>query len=64
MKAGTLVKSKKYAAIGIVVEVFADLDPDNPWVRVLFTSEPQRHQWCRVADLKILKKSETGVNAP
>jgi len=44
---GDLVKSAKHHAIGIVVEVFDDLDQNNPWIRVLFTHPQKTYQWCK-----------------
>ena len=58
MKPGDLVKSKKFNSVGVILEVFNDLDPDNPWVRVLFTHPKETYQWCRVNGLEILKSEE------
>ena len=56
MVRGDLVKSIKFNSIGVVTEVFSDLDPKNPWVRVLFTSPVETYQWCRVSGLELIKK--------
>jgi len=58
MKPGDLVKSKKFNSVGVVLEVFSDLDADNPWVRVLFTHPKETYQWCRVNGLEVLKAEE------
>ena len=58
MKPGDLVESIKFRSIGIVIEVFGDLDPDNPWVRVHFTTPTHTYQWCKMNSLTILKKKE------
>jgi hypothetical protein len=58
MKPGDLVKSKKFNSVGVVLEVFSDLDPANPWVRVLFTHPKKTYQWCRVNGLEVLKTEE------
>ena len=55
MEPGDLVKSKKFKnTIGIVVEVFADLSLENPWVRVLFTHPTETYQWCKFTGLEIV----------
>jgi hypothetical protein len=51
---GDLVKSKKFNAMGIIVEIFGDLDPENPWIRVLFTSPVSGDQWCRKSSLILI----------
>jgi hypothetical protein len=56
MKRGDLVKSIKFNSIGVIIEVFSDLDPKNPWVRVLFTHPKETYQWCRVNGLELVKK--------
>jgi len=55
---GDLVRSIKYGAIGIVVDIFADLDDKNPWVRVHFTSgvHTGSYQWCKIVGLEKIKK--------
>ena len=44
--------------MGIVVEIFDDLDAANPWIRVLFTHPDQTYQWCKVEGLEIVAKKE------
>lgn len=56
MKKGDLVRSTKFNSIGVIIEVFSDLDPKNPWVRVLFTHPKETYQWCRVNGLELIKK--------
>ena len=58
VKTGDLVRIYKHGAIGIVTEVFADLNPDDPWIRVLFTHPTQSYQWCKGTGLEVLKKEE------
>ena len=62
MKPGDLVKSAKFQQIGIVVEVFGDLDPANPWVKVLFTHLGRTYQWCKLNSLTKLSKKEGDRN--
>tara|TARA_R110000751_G_scaffold178990_1_gene285116 strand:+ start:925 stop:1095 length:171 start_codon:yes stop_codon:yes gene_type:complete len=38
--------------------VFGDLDPKNPWVRVMFTHPKQGYQWCKMTTLQIVDKKE------
>lgn len=64
MKSGDLVKSGKSEAIGIVVDIFGDLDPDNPWVRVLFTHPVQTYRWCKMSSLTVVKEKEEGLVDP
>jgi|TARA_Y100000310_G_scaffold241334_1_gene245267 rRNA processing protein Gar1 len=58
MTRGDLVRSKKYNSIGIIVEIFGDLDPKNPWIRVMFTQPSKIFQWCKRNDLELLNKEE------
>ncbi len=58
MKAGDLVKTGKTTAIGIVVDIFRDLNPSNPWVRVLFTHPAQSYRWCKMSSLTVVKEEE------
>lgn len=54
MKRGDLVLAKKFKSIGIIVEIFDDLDKDNPWIRVLFTTPKETYQWCKQNGLTII----------
>jgi hypothetical protein len=58
MKQGDLVKSLKFNSMGVVVEIFSDLDPKNPWVRVLFTHPSETYQWCKLSGLELLKPNK------
>jgi|TARA_R100000458_G_C8181199_1_gene178195 rRNA processing protein Gar1 len=51
---GDLVRLKKSNKIGVVIEIFGDLDPSNPWVRVAFKANT--HQWCKSSGLEIIKE--------
>jgi len=55
---GDLVKAKKGDRLGIVVEVFGDLDPGNPWVRVRWSSPHNSFEWCKQAGLVPVNKKE------
>ncbi len=56
MKPGDLVRILKHGGIGIITEIFDDLNPNEPWVRVLFTHPAQTYQWCKASGLELLKK--------
>lgn len=56
MKPGDLVKSKKHKSMGIVTEIFNDLDNSNPWVRVLFTYPTKTYRWCKLSSLEYIKE--------
>lgn len=58
VKYGDLVKSTRLNSIGVIIEVFEDLDPENPWVRVMFTHPKQGYQWCKMATLQQIDKKE------
>ena len=57
MKVGDLVRWAKTDQIGIVLDIFGDLDPDDPWARVMFQRDQlQTFQWCKMSSLKPIKK--------
>ena len=57
MKVGDLVQWFKTNQIGIVLDIFGDLDPEDPWVRVMFQKENQQtFQWCKISSLDPIKK--------
>ena len=56
MKIGDLVRVYRHGAIGIIADIFDDLDPENPWVKVMFTSPKQTYQWCKVSGIEIIKE--------
>ena len=64
MKQGDLVKSSRLNSIGIVMEVFDDLDPANPWIRVRFTHPRESEQWCKKDTLAVIQKNEGGLLDP
>ncbi|HIB02059.1 MAG TPA: hypothetical protein EYO31_09450 [Phycisphaerales bacterium] len=53
MKTGDLVKPKKGKRIGIITDVFGDLDPDNPWIRVRWTAPYEGSEWCKMSGLEL-----------
>jgi len=55
---GDLVRSVKFKSIGIITEIFDDLDKENPWVRVLFTHPTRTYQWCKKSGLTKLAKED------
>ena len=52
----------KHGAIGVVTEIFGDLNPEDPWIRVAFTHPAHTYQWCKQSGLEIIK--ERGQNDP
>lgn len=58
VKVGDLVRVYRHGAIGIVADIFDDLDPKNPWARVIFTHPKQSYQWCKVHGLEVIKKGD------
>lgn len=63
MKPGDLVRISKHGSIGIVTELFDDLNPKDPWIRVLFTHPTQTYQWCKLGGLELIKE-ETNASSP
>ena len=58
MKRGDLVQSSRFNSIGVIMEVFDDLDAKNPWIRVMFTHPVETYQWCRANGLKLVSKGK------
>ena len=44
--------------MGIITEIFDDLDKENPWIRVLFTHPTKTYQWCKKSGLTKLDKKD------
>ena len=63
MKKGDLVRWAKTSQIGVVIDMFGDLDPENPWVQVVFHGKNQHTQWCKKDSLVVIKK-EGAVSDP
>ena len=65
MKVGDLVRWSKTDQIGIVLDIFGDLDPDDPWVRVMFQKgDKQTFQWCKLSSLELIKKQKGPFPTP
>jgi rRNA processing protein Gar1 len=60
MKLGDLVTDKKRMRIGIVIEIFGDLDPNNPWIRVRWTAPFSGSEWCKGVGLQLVGSDMTG----
>jgi hypothetical protein len=56
VKTGDLVEPKKGGRIGIIVEIFDDLDAENPWIRVHWTHPFSSYEWCKLQNLKHCSK--------
>ena len=57
MKLGDLVRASKGDRIGIVMEIFGDLDPSNPWIRVRWTHPTNTFEWCHQQGLRLMEAS-------
>jgi len=66
VKPGDLVRTIKGDRIGIVVEIFSDLDADNPWIRVRWTHPYTAFEWCKPQGLKLAHSSmkQGGLESP
>tara|TARA_R100000008_G_scaffold36391_1_gene20738 strand:+ start:1467 stop:1676 length:210 start_codon:yes stop_codon:yes gene_type:complete len=68
VKPGDLVKLKKasFSSIGIVVEIFDDINKVEPWVRVLFTHPVETYQWVKMSGLMLANddKDKGGLKDP
>jgi hypothetical protein len=59
---GVLVRARKGSRMGIVVEIFGDLNPKDPWVRVCWTHPKDTYEWCKLAGLEIVNNKDKGDN--
>jgi hypothetical protein len=52
--------------MGIVVDIFDDLDANHPWIRVHFTTgrAAGSKQWCKTSALQIIKKGDAEAPLP
>ncbi len=41
---------------GIVTEIFDDLNPKDPWIRVAFTHPAHTYQWCKESGLVVVQE--------
>ncbi len=57
---GDLVRTKKGGRLGIVTEIFADLDPLNPWVRIRWTHPKDTYEWCKMSGLLLVRAIDKG----
>ena len=48
---GDLVKDKRGVRLGIIVEIFGDLNPKDAWVRVRWTTSDNSFEWCKQSGL-------------
>jgi len=59
VKPGDLVKSNRFVnKVGVVVDIFGDLNPEDPWVRVRWTIPVHSFEWCKQQGLSIISKNE------
>jgi rRNA processing protein Gar1 len=52
VKPGDLIKTKTGNRIGVIVEIFGDLDPKNPWIRIRWTHPQDAYEWCKQEGLE------------
>ena len=45
--------------VGVIVDIFGDLNPDDPWVRVRWTSPEPGFEWCKINGLSLLSQNTT-----
>ena len=66
MKPGDLVRAIKSDRIGIIVEIFSDLDVNNPWIRVRWTHPHKLFEWCKPQGLVLANsdKKQRGLESP
>lgn len=64
IKYGDLVRSGPLNSIGVVVDIFGDLDPKNPWIKVHFTHPSQGYHWCKIETLTLIEKKGGDQNDP
>jgi len=58
MKIGDLVQSNKLdKKVGVIVDIFGDLNPNDPWVRVRWTSPEAAFEWCKINGLSLLSQN-------
>jgi len=57
---GDLVRTKKGGRLGIVTEIFADLDPSSPWVRIRWTHPKDTYEWCKMSGLLPVSITDKG----
>tara|TARA_R110002020_G_scaffold387296_2_gene597993 strand:- start:44 stop:265 length:222 start_codon:yes stop_codon:yes gene_type:complete len=55
---GDLVQARKGGRLGIVAEIFDDLDPNNPWVRIRWTHPKETFEWCKMEGLLPVAKTD------
>ncbi len=58
MQIGDLVQSTRFEKrIGFVVDIFGDLDPKDPWIRVRWTAPHHSYEWSKRSGLIVLGKN-------
>jgi hypothetical protein len=58
VKIGDLVRIYKHGAIGVVTDIFDDLNPKDAWIRVAFTHPSATYQWCKESGLELIKERD------
>ncbi len=55
---GDLVKDKRGGRLGIIVEIFGDLNPKDAWVRVRWTTPYNSYEWCKQSGLILINNQD------
>jgi hypothetical protein len=59
MKVGDLVRSGRFPEkVGVILEIFGDLDVNDPWIRVRWTVPAHSYEWCKQGGLTILSEHQ------
>ena len=58
MKIGDLVRSNKFTEkVGVIIDIFGDLDPEDPWLRIRWTVPGPSFEWCKKQGLLVLSEN-------
>ena len=53
------MQSKRFETkMGFVVEIFGDLDANDPWIRVRWTGPAHSYEWCTQGGLTLLSEHQ------
>ncbi|MAF43125.1 MAG: hypothetical protein CMI54_03000 [Parcubacteria group bacterium] len=64
MKSGDLIQSIKGGRLGIIIEIFGDLDPGDPWVRVQWTAPYNSFEWCKQSGILLASNKKGTTKVP
>ena len=59
MKIGDLVRASRFPNnVGVILEIFGDLDANDPWIRVRWTGPAHSYEWCKQGGLTLLSEHQ------